>query len=72
MTENSVPNLQLTPQPSTPNVELSWDDIADGNFRVAAVSGPHQRRAVGLQTTDSSSSSRATVSKNSNKRWALS
>ncbi len=32
MTENSVPNLHPTPQPSTPNVELSWDDIADGTF----------------------------------------
>ena len=33
MTENSVPNLHPTPQPSTPPaVELSWDDIADGNF----------------------------------------
>ncbi len=32
MTENSVPNPHLTPQPSAPNVELSWDDIADGTF----------------------------------------
>jgi hypothetical protein len=33
MTENSVPNPHPTPQPSTPPaVELSWDDIADGNF----------------------------------------
>ncbi len=33
MTENSVPNPHPTPQPSThPAVELSWDDIADGNF----------------------------------------
>ncbi len=33
MTDNSVPNLPPTPQPSTPPaVELSWDDIAAGNF----------------------------------------
>ncbi len=32
MTENSVPNPHPTPQPSTPPIELSWDDIADGNF----------------------------------------
>ncbi len=32
MTENSVPNPHSTPQPSTPPIELSWDDIADGNF----------------------------------------
>ncbi len=33
MTENSVPNPHPTPQPSAPPaIELSWDDIADGNF----------------------------------------
>ncbi len=50
MTENSVPNLHLTPQPSTPPaIELSWDDIADGNF-------PHTRQQrlqqAALQATE--------------------